>query len=68
MEALPTKEVSFYLPVDPADQKATEFRPFSIAHPTCEPSTLHGSLSSHASSPPSTNPIYPFDPQQTKSG
>lgn len=34
MEAQPTKaEVSFSLPVDPADQKATEFRPFSIAPP-----------------------------------
>jgi NNP family nitrate/nitrite transporter-like MFS transporter len=33
MEAQPTKDVSFSLPVDPADQKATEFRPFSIAPP-----------------------------------
>ncbi|KAE8021510.1 hypothetical protein FH972_007394 [Carpinus fangiana] len=33
MEAQPTKAPSFSLPVDPADQKATEFRPFSIAPP-----------------------------------
>ncbi|XP_059452576.1 high affinity nitrate transporter 2.7-like [Corylus avellana] len=33
MEAQPTKEVFFSLPVDPEDQKATEFRPFSIAPP-----------------------------------
>ncbi|XP_062151413.1 high affinity nitrate transporter 2.7 [Alnus glutinosa] len=33
MEAQPTKALSFSLPVDPADQKATEFRPFSIAPP-----------------------------------